>query len=83
MAENNIVDAFSEEEEYNDEMFTPEQLDKYKEAYDLAYSYGEKKLREEGAQERQTIEKGAEESRKTERQQEARDNAQARRAYKF
>jgi hypothetical protein len=83
MAENNIVDAFSEEEEYNDEMFTPEQLDKYKEAYDLAYSYGEKKLREEGAQERQTIGKGAEESRKTERQQEARDNAQARRAYKF
>lgn len=78
-----IVKAFSEEENSNDEMFTPEQLDKYKQAYDLSYKYGEKKLREQGAQERQTIEKGAEEQRKTERQQEARDNAQARRAYKF
>jgi hypothetical protein len=87
MASSNVVDAFSEEENKfggkSEELFSPEQLDRYQQAYDLAYRFGERKLREEGAQERQTIEKGASEQRKTERTQEARDNAQARRAYKF
>ena len=92
MSSSKIVDAFSEEEKnVKDEPttgrpsldLTDDDIERYRKAYDLAYEFGERKLREEGSQQRQNIEKSASEQRKTERTQEARDNAQARRAYKF
>ena len=92
MSSSNVVDAFSEEERnVQNEPNSPrpsldicdDDIERYRKAYDLAYEFGERKLREEGSQQRQNIEKGASEQRKTERTQEARDNAQARRAYKF
>ena len=92
MSSSNVVDAFSEEEKnFQNEPESPrpsldlsdDDIERYRKAYDLAYEFGERKLREEGSQQRQNIEKGASEQRKTERTQEARDNAQARRAYKF
>jgi hypothetical protein len=92
MSSSNVVDAFSEEErnvQNEPESRRPsldisdDDIERYRKAYDLAYEFGERKLREEGSQQRQNIEKGASEQRKTERTQEARDNAQARRAYKF
>ena len=58
-------------------------LDKYKEAAGVAYEFSKKKMEDAGGQERRTIEKGASEQRKTEATQEARDNRQARRAYRF
>lgn len=58
-------------------------LDKYKEAAGVAYEFSKKKMEDAGEQERKTIEKGASEQRFTEATQEARDNKQARRAYKF
>lgn len=92
MSSSNVVDAFSEEERNVQNEpdsrrpsldISDEDIERYRKAYDLAYEFGERKLREEGSQQRQNIEKGASEQRKTERTQEARDNAQARRAYKF
>jgi len=92
MSSSNVVDAFSEEERnvQNEPAsrrpsldISDDDIERYRKAYDLAYEFGERKLREEGSQQRQNIEKGASEQRKTERTQEARDNAQARRAYKF
>jgi len=58
-------------------------LDRYKEAAGVAYEFSKKKMEDQGEQERKTIAKGAEEQRFTERSQEARDNRQARQAYKF
>ena len=90
---NKVVDMFSDEEKnVSDSSAGPprsgldlsdDDIERYRKAYDLAYEFGERKLREQGSQERQTIEKGASEQRKTGRTQDARDNAQARRAYKF
>lgn len=58
-------------------------LDKYRDAAGVAYEFSKKKLEDAGEQERRTIEKGATEQRQTERTQEARDNRQARQAYRY
>ena len=58
-------------------------LDKYKQAAGVAYEFSKKKLEDAGEQERRTIEKGASEQRQTEATQEARDNRQARQAYRY
>jgi len=58
-------------------------LDRYREAAGVAYEFSKKKMEDAGEQERKTIEKGASEQRFTEASQEARDNRQARQAYKF
>lgn len=65
-------------------------LDKYKQAAGVAYEFSKKKMEESGAQERETIGKGAEEQRKSSVQQqrfaqedEARDYGQAQRAYRY
>ena len=58
-------------------------LDKYRDAAGVAYEFSKKKLEDAGEQERRTIEKGATEQRKTEATQEARDNRQARQAYRY
>ena len=65
-------------------------LDKYKQAAEVAYSFSKKKLEDTGAQERETIGKGAEEQRTSAAQQqefkqadEARDYGQAQRAYRY
>ena len=65
-------------------------LDKYKQAAEVAYSFSKKKLEDAGTQERETIGKGAEEQRTSASQQqefkqadEARDYSQAQRAYRY
>lgn len=58
-------------------------LDKYKQAAGVAYEFSKKKLEDAGEQERKTIGKGAAEQRQTEATQEARDNRQARQAYRY
>ena len=65
-------------------------LDKYRQAAEVAYSFSKKKLEDAGEQERQTIGKGAEEQRTSAEQaqqfresDEARDYAQAQRAYRY
>lgn len=65
-------------------------LDKYKQAAEVAYSFSKKKLEDTGAQERETIGKGAEEQRTSAKQaqqfkqsDEARDYGQAQRAYRY
>ena len=65
-------------------------LDKYKQAAEVAYSFSKKKLEDAGTQERETIGKGAEEQRTSAEQaqrfaesDEARDYAQAQRAYRY
>jgi len=65
-------------------------LDKYKQAAGVAYEFSKKKMEESGAQERETIGKGAEEQRKSaaqsqefSQQDEARDYGQAQRAYRY
>ena len=65
-------------------------LDKYKQAAEVAYSFSKKKMEESGAQERETIGKGAEEQRASAAQgqefkqsDEARDYNQAQRAYRY
>ena len=65
-------------------------LDKYRQAAGVAYEFSKKKMETAGEQERETIGKGAEESRtSTEQQQqfkqsdEARDYDQAQRAYRY
>lgn len=58
-------------------------LDKYRDAAGVAYEFSKKKLEDAGEQERRTIEKGAAEQRQTEATQEARDNRQARQAYRY
>ena len=65
-------------------------LDKYRQAAGVAYEFSKKKMEESGAQERETIGKGAEESRTSTEQQdtfkrkdEERDYGQAQRAYRY
>lgn len=65
-------------------------LDKYKQAAEVAYSFSKKKLEDTGGQERETIGKGAEEQRTSAEQaqrfrqeDEARDYGQAQRAYRY
>ena len=65
-------------------------LEKYKEAAEVAYQYSKKKLEDAGTQERETIGKGAEEQRTSAEQaqqfkqtDEARDYNQAQRAYRY
>lgn len=65
-------------------------LDKYKQAAEVAYSFSKKKMEEAGEQERSTIGKGAEEQRTSAEQsqrfkdqEEARDYEQAQRAYRY
>ena len=65
-------------------------LDKYRQAAGVAFEFSKKKMEEAGAQERETIGKGATEQRaSTEQSQqlkekdEARDSGQAQRAYRY
>jgi hypothetical protein len=65
-------------------------LEKYKQAAGVAYEFSKKKMETSGEQERETIGKGAEEQRTAAEQQqrfrqqdEARDYAQAQRAYRY
>jgi hypothetical protein len=65
-------------------------LDKYRQAAGVAYEFSKKKMEEAGAQERETIGKGATESRTSAEQQqqfrqkdEERDYGQAQRAYQY
>jgi hypothetical protein len=65
-------------------------LDKYKQAAEVAYSFSKKKIEDAGTQERETIGKGATEQRASAKQaqdfresDEARDYNQAQRAYRY
>jgi hypothetical protein len=65
-------------------------LDKYKQAAEVAYSFSKKKAEDAGTQERETIGKGAEEQRtsaeqgqKFKQSDEERDYRQAQRAYRY
>lgn len=65
-------------------------LDKYRQAAGVAYEFSKKKMEESGAQERETIGKGAEEQRTSAEQaqrfkqtDEERDYGQAQRAYRY
>jgi len=65
-------------------------LDKYKQAAEVAYGFSKKKMEEAGLQERETIGKGATEQRTSAEQaqqfkqaDEARDYKQAQRAYRY
>jgi len=65
-------------------------LDKYRQAAEVAYSFSKKKIEDAGTQERETIGKGAEEQRASAKQaqdfresDEARDYNQAQRAYRY
>ena len=65
-------------------------LDKYRQAAGVAYEFSKKKMEEAGAQERETIGKGAEEQRTSAKQgqefkqaDEARDYGQSQRAYRY
>jgi len=65
-------------------------LDKYRQAAGVAYEFSKKKLEDTGAQERETIGKGATEQRTSAEQaqrfkqeDEARDYGQAQRAYRY
>ena len=65
-------------------------LDKYKQAAEVAYGFSKQKIETAGEQERETIGKGAEEQRTSAEQgqqfkqaDEARDYAQAQRAYRY
>ena len=60
----------------NDDFFD---LDKYRDAAGIAYEFSKKKMEDAGEQERKTIAKGAEESRKDEE----RDRNQAKSAYSY
>lgn len=71
----------------NDDWFD---LDKYKQAAEVAYSFSKKKAEDAGTQERETIGKGAEEQRtsaeqgqKFKQSDEERDYRQAQRAYRY
>ena len=71
----------------NDDWFD---IDKYKQAAQVAYDFSIGKMQEQGGQERETIGKGAEEQRATNQQNqrfseadEARDYKQSQKAYRF
>ena len=65
-------------------------LDKYRQAAGVAYEFSKKKMEESGAQERETIGKGAteqrtsaEQSQRFKQDDEARDYGQSQRAYRY
>ena len=65
-------------------------IDKYRQAAGVAYDFSKQKLEDAGAQERETIGKGATEQRSSERQkqefrerEEERDRKQSQSAYKY
>lgn len=71
----------------NDDWFD---LDKYRQAAGVAYEFSKKKMEDAGAQERETIGKGAKEQRTSagqaqrfRQEDEARDFKQAQRAYRY
>lgn len=68
----------------------PFDIDKYRQAAEVAYSFSKKKLEDAGTQERETIGKGASEQRASAAQEqefrqsdEARDYNQAQRGYRY
>jgi len=68
----------------------PFDIDKYRQAAEVAYSFSKKKLEDAGTQERETIGKGAAEQRTSGAQEqefkqadEARDYNQAQRGYRY
>tara|TARA_A100001391_G_scaffold156145_1_gene114023 strand:- start:1351 stop:1590 length:240 start_codon:yes stop_codon:yes gene_type:complete len=77
------VDKTYESDDYFD-------LDKYRQAAGVAYEFSKKKVEDAGEQERKTIGKGGEETRKSSRQEqefrerdEERDRKQAQSAYRY
>ena len=70
-ATNTFDDTFDEDDYFD--------LDKYRQAAQVAYDFSKKKMEDAGEQERKTIAKGAEESRKDEE----RDRNQAKSAYRY
>ena len=82
MAATDITDTYATDDWFD--------LDKYRQAAGVAYEFSKKKLEDTGAQERETIGKGAEEQRTSAEQSqrfrqedEARDYGQAQRAYRY
>jgi len=76
------------EETYSDDDWFD--IDKYRQAAGVAYDFSKKKMEDSGAQERETIGKGAEEQRASSSQKqkfserdEERDRKQAQSAYKY
>ena len=72
------------------EVDDPFDIDKYRQAAGVAYEFSKKKMEEAGAQERETIGKGAteqrtsaEQSQQLKEKDEARDYGQAQRAYRY
>lgn len=72
------------------EVDDPFDIEKYRQAAGVAYEFSKKKMEEAGAQERETIGKGATEQRTSAEQSqqfkdkdEARDYGQAQRAYRY
>jgi hypothetical protein len=68
----------------------PFDIDKYRQAAEVAYSFSKQKLEDAGSQERETIGKGASEQRTSAEQaqqfkdtEEARDYNQAQRGYRY
>jgi hypothetical protein len=77
-----ILDTYSTDDWFD--------IDKYRQAAGVAYEFSKKKMEESGAQERETIGKGATEQRGSAEQQqrfrqedEERDYGQAQRAYRY
>lgn len=82
MATPNVEDTYTTDDWFD--------LDKYRQAAGVAYEFSKKKLEDTGAQERETIGKGATEQRTSAEQaqryrqeDEARDYGQAQRAYRY
>lgn len=82
MATTDITDTYNTDDWFD--------IDKYRQAAGVAYEFSKKKMEETGAQERETIGKGAEEQRRSSEQgqqfkqaDEARDYSQAQRAYRY
>lgn len=82
MATTDITDTYETDDWFD--------IDKYRQAAGVAYEFSKKKMEETGAQERQTIGKGAEEQRTSAEQSqqfkqkdEERDYNQAQRAYRY
>jgi hypothetical protein len=82
MATTDITDTYNTDDWFD--------IDKYRQAAGVAYEFSKKKMEETGAQERETIGKGAEEQRTSAEQaqrfaqeDEARDYGQAQRAYRY
>lgn len=70
---------FDREKIARDDPYTDENLDKYKKAADLAFNYYKSKVQAQGDDQRQTLQQGYD----NDWAKEARDNAQAKRAYKY